>query len=304
MAVQVVEEVARSPMLPANFPKSPERVRVVSQSLQRPTAPVPPKQSAAGSWDQESGYDDVNLNEEDLVDINVDTFFSSTETLDSASGDETDTPSRNIRKKFREFLSEPGTSTPLSPKKMSRVGTVRQIVGRGKVRSGPESAPSTSSTIPSAQLRKKQARGAAVEQSARTAQRLSPQGSFVGAEQTAGSTHSLLVSSANVCNKVENMLGVMELSLQNNEPVLAPENVDATRTQIACDVDNLGTSQQFAQPSVPYSDGSAGEIVPLDRPLSVDELMQKIEAEFCDLTERRSRSRWIRFAVHEHIPTF
>ncbi|KAK6056965.1 hypothetical protein COOONC_05522, partial [Cooperia oncophora] len=57
MAVQVVEEVARSPMLPANFPKSPERVRVVSQSLQRPTAPVPPKQSAAGSWDQEVSCD-------------------------------------------------------------------------------------------------------------------------------------------------------------------------------------------------------------------------------------------------------
>ncbi|VDL77935.1 unnamed protein product [Nippostrongylus brasiliensis] len=68
------------------------------------------------SWDEEfptASFDDVGLNDEDLVDINVDTFFTAAET-DSVSGDEGETPSQKMRNKFRNFLHQPSTIVPSS----------------------------------------------------------------------------------------------------------------------------------------------------------------------------------------------
>ncbi|VDM58659.1 unnamed protein product [Angiostrongylus costaricensis] len=61
------------------------------------------------AWEEDfafSALEDFDLNEDDLVDINVDTFFTSAENIDTSSGDEGDTPSHKMRQKLRTFLGE------------------------------------------------------------------------------------------------------------------------------------------------------------------------------------------------------
>ncbi|KAK6033033.1 hypothetical protein OSTOST_00758 [Ostertagia ostertagi] len=240
-------------------------------------------------------YDDVNLNEEDLVDINVDTFFSSAENFDSsASGDETDTPSQNIRKKFREFLGEPDSSVPLSP---TKVGHVSKVVEREKViECDSGSVPNTSSATSSARFQQGQEKGefnGSVEESAvRTTHHLSLEGdSFsLSAKPAEGLSQSsnVLNSSVDVCNKVETMLDVMELSLQSSEAVPASVDVDLDMNtlQEAFAGENLSSTQQFSKPFMGYHANRAAELIA--GPLDIDELMLEIEAEFGDLnyTER------------------
>ncbi|KAK5975007.1 hypothetical protein GCK32_002359 [Trichostrongylus colubriformis] len=293
IALQVVKEGTTPSSEPA---QSREKVRTVHHSPQRPTVSRLRTQSASSSWAQEvhgAGYDDVNLNEDDLVDINIDPFFASTENFDSsASGDETDTPSQNIRKRFREFLGEPGTTAPLSPSKISTPGAVSQMICQEDVIRSSGSVPITPSATTCAQNRNDSVTdkfaGFVEGLVGRTTQLPSLENSqfHISADPIAGpaqvQTSSLVDSSIDVCNKVETMLDVMELSLQNSEAVQEPSDVDldVNRLQSGFAGENLSSTHQFVRPLIAYDDNTTDM---LPGPLIIDELMQEIEAEFCGL---------------------
>ncbi|KJH44617.1 hypothetical protein DICVIV_09338 [Dictyocaulus viviparus] len=61
-----------------------------------------------------SNFEDFDLNEDDLVDINVDTFFTTAENLDTSSGDEGDTPQK-MRQKLQKFLDNAVHSLRVPP---------------------------------------------------------------------------------------------------------------------------------------------------------------------------------------------
>ncbi|XGW33206.1 hypothetical protein V3C99_017574 [Haemonchus contortus] len=268
-----------------------------SPKKRSPKASERARHSGSSSGEREAtsvSYDEVNLNEEDLVDINVDPFFSSTENFDSsASGDETDTPSRKIKKKFKELLGEPGSST--SPRRrVTRTRASNAIAEQKKAASVPGSTPNVVASIPSVQDYREQPKDEfsdfVEELVATTAHRLSLEDSqrHLNAEAVAAPAptqlDNLLDSSVDVCNKVETMLDVMELSLQGSQVVPTSEDggLHAGTPQGALTGENLSSTQQFVKPFVAYTDENPADIAP--GPQTIEELMEEIEAEFAGMT--------------------
>uniref|UniRef100_A0A0K0DMI2 [Histone H3]-lysine(4) N-trimethyltransferase n=1 Tax=Angiostrongylus cantonensis TaxID=6313 RepID=A0A0K0DMI2_ANGCA len=86
-----------------------ENVAHCSNHDQSPSLCSKSQSGMRNAWEEDfafSGLEDFDLNEDDLVDINVDTFFKSAENIDTSSGDEGDAPSHKMRQKLRTFLGE------------------------------------------------------------------------------------------------------------------------------------------------------------------------------------------------------